>query len=370
MFPDAPAFRLADAFAQVDVADWDSTLALSREYGVSGVLADTSDVGVPTAAYVSSQLRLPGLSLDAALNACNKVRMRESCAAAGLSSPGFWRIDDFVDPPSEATATLQRGKQVVVKPADSHSGRGVSVVSEPALLPLAIEKARQASRSCAVLIEEFISGTEVIVDGFVSTKGPVSLAIASKVPDPRNPSIATHITYPALLPPESMSRICEANARAIGALGLTNGLFHAEYMVTNTDVYPIDIAARGGGVHIYRVAAPHVSGVDLSAAAILAAIGEPIAYEPPTQPRGATIAFLNAPPGRLTGVRGVEKVRSMDGIAVVHLGVSTGDRIRPPEDKNARPGHVVALAENNLAAMALADAAVAAIELEVEPMDN
>lgn len=71
-FQERPAYAIADHHEVVDITDREATLAVARRYRVDGIVCDTTDVGVPTAAYVAEQFGLPGLGFQVALNFTNK----------------------------------------------------------------------------------------------------------------------------------------------------------------------------------------------------------------------------------------------------------------------------------------------------------
>src|SRR4051794_30917029 len=59
MYRERPAYAIADYHEVVDVSDREGTLAVAGRYRIDGILCDTTDVGVPTAAYVAERLGLP-----------------------------------------------------------------------------------------------------------------------------------------------------------------------------------------------------------------------------------------------------------------------------------------------------------------------
>jgi len=82
MYPQQPAAGHADEFVQVDITDREATLEVARRHRIHGIVCDTTDVGVPTMAYVADVLGLPGIGLETALNFTNKFRMRQLTSAA------------------------------------------------------------------------------------------------------------------------------------------------------------------------------------------------------------------------------------------------------------------------------------------------
>lgn len=336
-FRERPAYAIADHHEVVDITDREATLAVARRYRIDGILCDTTDVGVPAAAYVAERLGLPGMGFQVALNFTNKGRMRQACERAGLKYPAYRPLKTEAD-----LAGLDRepGLPAIVKPVDNQSGRGVTLVTNRNELPLAFRHAMAHSREGAVLIEAAVQGTEIIIDGFMLDGGMHVLGIAIKTPHPEQPTVSARITYGEHLAGHSVERIAAVNRRMLAALGLKSGVFHAEYMLSGEDMIPIDIAARGGGCMIYTHVLPHVSGVDANRAAIALALGEHPSVQP-TCSRAANIEFLGMPRGILVAIEGCAEAAGQPGVLGMHFNVAVGDRIGPLNHKDDRPGYIV-----------------------------
>jgi biotin carboxylase len=363
MFAERPGYEWSDLHETVDVTNLDATLDAARRHRIDGVLCDSTDVGVPTSAWVAERLGLPGIGYEIALNFTHKARMRECIDRAGISQVRFGAAGS----PATLDAVAQRiGLPMVVKPVDNQSGRGVSVVHNAALLPAAWETAAAHSRIRQVIGEQYIAGSELIVDGFVLDGRVSLLGIAAKKPYPDNPTVCSRIAY---LSGESFGlmeqRVGPVTKATIGAMGLRNGIFHAEFMLCGERTIPLDIAARGGGVMIYGRALPHVCGVDVMRAMIHVAMGEPVHLEPLARRRGACIEFLRMPEGRVSRVIGADAAAAVPGIAALHFNLGPGDIVGPLRHKDDRPGFIVALGDSTEAAVASAQRAKALLAVVI-----
>src|SRR5258708_5282121 len=58
---DAPGLKIANYSEVVDTVDFERVLAVAKKYKVAGVLAEQTDIAVPTAAYVAEKMGLPGI---------------------------------------------------------------------------------------------------------------------------------------------------------------------------------------------------------------------------------------------------------------------------------------------------------------------
>lgn len=354
---DRPAFAWADDHEQVDITDAAATLEVSRRHGIDGIVCDTTDWGVATAAFVAETLGLPGIGTEAAGHVTNKGRMRQRVMAAGLPSPRFVVLDGLA---GLAGQVREIGLPMVVKPVDNQSGRGVSVVRDAAGLAVAAQDALAASRTGSVLVEQALQGVEIIVDAFVAEGQCHVLGIATKTPYADNPTICSRIHYgePTDLPAPAAA-IYRACCATVAALGIRQGVVHAEFIVQGGAVVPIDVAARGGGVMIYRLVIPHVSGVDVNRAVIEQCVGDRPDVRPRRPPRCACIEFFRLPPGRLDAWQGVDDARAVPGVAALVLNIDGGHVVGALSDKDRRPGYIVALGNSSAEVLATALAAKA-----------
>lgn len=337
-----PCYALADYHQVVDITDCQGTLQLATRYRIDGIICDTTDIGVATAAYVAEQLGLPGIGYETALNFTNKGRMRVLTDRAGMVVPRHRLLGSESDLAESAAAIAY---PLIIKPVDNQSGRGVSRLLNGDALTAAYQLAKSCSRSREVLIEECVEGSEIIVDGFVVAGQPRILGIAHKVPFPDTVTVSSRIHYPGPLPRAYFEGIRAAACRTLSALGLRDGIFHGEFMIRGQDVMPIDIAARGGGVMIYTHVVPHVSGVNVNRAMIQRALGEAVSIDPLHVPKAANIEFVSMPSGRIAEIVGIEAAAAVPGVAAIHFNLQVGDEVGPLEHKDRRPGYVVSLAD-------------------------
>lgn len=368
MFEARPAYALADHHEVVDITDLERTLEVARRHHVDGILCDTTDVGVPTAGFVAEQLGLPGIGFEVARNCTDKGRMRRLTAGAGLAS-GAYRVIECVD--DFAAASRAVGLPLLVKPVDNQSSRGVTLVRRWVEIEGAWQLARQHSRCGQVLIEACIEGQEFIVDGFAVAGVWSLLGIALKSPSPGQATTASRIRYLDGDEFDTMRVMLEpALVRTAQALGLQDGLVHAEFIVGGGRAVPIDVAARGGGVMIYERVLPYVSGIDAMGAAIRSAIGQTAVLHPLETRRGAVVEYIDIPVGQLLAVEGVAQAAAVPGVAALHFNVQPGQWIGAALNKDERSGFVIALAASSAEAVRIAERAKAQLRVRIAGTDG
>jgi formate-dependent phosphoribosylglycinamide formyltransferase (GAR transformylase) len=141
--------RLSHRYVNCSTVDRDGVLAAAREHGVDGICTYSSDVAVPTVAYVAQQLGLPGAPLAAAITMAAKHRFRAFQAQEGLSHPHFVSGTRFA---MVADGLSRLRFPAVFKPVDTSGSRGVTRLEtgEVQLARRAFDRARNASRSRTV----------------------------------------------------------------------------------------------------------------------------------------------------------------------------------------------------------------------------
>ena len=171
---------------RVSTEDIDGVREVARR--ADGVLAPGTDWPVRIAAEVAHDLGLPHpISVATAKICTDKLAQRERLGSAGVLQPQ-WSADEAPAYPC------------VVKAPDRQGQRAMAIVTDPAQLAAAAERARAASRGGRVLFERFVPGPEVTVDGFLKDGRNHVVAVTDRVHFPDAPGIAKQHVYPSAYP--------------------------------------------------------------------------------------------------------------------------------------------------------------------------
>ena len=251
---------------------------------------------VPLAARLGSDLGLPSLDPQVALDLRLKHRMRQALARKGVPQPRFvWiRTEADVGPAIERV-----GLPCVVKPVDMAG----SLMVRKALTP---EEARDAVRRIQrrrladldrpvlgeALIEEYVDGLEYSVEGFVEAAAVRVVCITSKFLGPEPYFVEAGHIVPGGIGAADQARVVAYVERVVAALGLTRGPFHAEVRCTRAGPLLMEIAARLGGDRIPDLVRLAL-GVDLYRIAYQSQLGLPAgSIGPPGVSASAGILFF------------------------------------------------------------------------------
>jgi biotin carboxylase len=311
----------------------------AREHKIDAVVPVDEDTAV-AAASVARAVSLNYNSARSATIAKHKRLMRESLKQAGARVPRFQAFSLDEDP-REIAARVDF--PCVIKPVFLSTSRGVmradneeELAGALARLDRIVSNPRIARRGGAasreVLIEEFIPGFEVAVEGLVSDGRFQMLAIFDK-PDPLDGPFFEETIYvtPSRLSDDVQKSIYDATSEAIRAMGLSRGPIHAELRVNDTGPWVIEVAARAIGGLCSR-ALRFDDGASLEEVIIRHALGHDLSsIERETQ--AAAVMMIPIPrAGVLREVLGVDGARRVadieDVIITAHI---TQEIIPPPE---------------------------------------
>src|SRR5262249_48621734 len=152
------------------------------------------------------------------------------------------------------------GYPAVLKPKLSWASKGVHKVDDATQLRQFFPRTLAESKDGFILVEEFVAGMEVTVEGFSLDGAYHLLGISEKRHYDFNACVANRLASPHRLPPEVLGRIEDRVRRIVTHLELRDGISHAEFRLRDGRPYLMEVAARGGGHRISSVIAPHLSG--------------------------------------------------------------------------------------------------------------
>jgi biotin carboxylase len=349
--PEARGRATADALVAASVDDVAAIVDAGRRHRVDAIIAAT-EAGVAAAAEASSRLGLPGLPIDVARAATDKGEMRRRWRSAGLTQPDFEVAGDIA---AARAAVRHIGLPCVVKPTRSWASKGVGVITTQGEIEPALQDA-WAVHGGPVIVEQFVPGNLLTAEGFAFDE----VAEVVVMGDVETQEVDRHrvnmsLQYPADFTPPVMREAADLIGRAAIALGLRRSPFHCECMVAPGGVvHLVEIAARGGGGHIFTALYEPMIGFSGIVRQSRLLLGESFHPEPQRKVRGGCYKFLSAPQGVVERIEGVEQARAMPGVVDCGVVIKPGQRGGPVSHDNARHGHVCTIGSDRDEARALA----------------
>jgi biotin carboxylase len=360
--PEADGFAFADYAEVVDPRDLQRVLELVRKHGVNAITADECDYSNYAAAFVRNEMGWHNQGMDAVQLTTNKHWMRERCREHHIVQPRFAACRT-IEEVREAADLIDF--PVIVKPVDNRGAFGVRRVNRAEDLESAFLHALMNAHSREVLVEAFIEGTHLTVDGCIDASGKhFNLGIASKKIMSGDKPIITEVIYPAEISPELSAYVLESNAKVIKALNIKRGITHSEYILDSRGrCFLLETANRGGGVMTSNVIVPAISGVDISELLVREAFNEPFDVKPWKESKAAMLGFLVFPPGKVAKIEGVEAAAAQSGVLHLRMLIKEGDTLVPPQSGAGRHGFGIFLGNSREEVRALCEAANNAIKI-------
>ncbi len=318
------------------------------EHPIAAVVPVDDQVTI-CAATICEALGLRHNSVESVHAARNKHRMRELLGQAAVPQPQY-RLCSLDDDPVHIADQVQY--PCVVKPLTLSGSRGVIrantnlefvravarldhilrlefAESHPSDSPRSRRKNSLSDTARQFLVEDFVAGPEVALDGLL-TRGELRVLALFDKPDPLEGPFFEETIYvtPSRLPVPVQQDIARCTARACRAIGLTEGPIHAELRINTGSPSIIEINPRSIGGLCSRVLR---FGTGLSLEELIIRHALDGNYDPPTrenQPAG--VMMIPTPrAGVLTEVRGLDQARTVDGIEQVTISAHLGQELVP-----------------------------------------
>ena len=342
-----------------DFTDPTGAAAQAREFAherpVHGVVGVDDDTAV-IAAAVAAELGLRGNSVAAATAARDKHQQRVLLGKAGVAVPRVERYPIARD--SEELARIV-SYPCVLKPLRLSASRGVIRADDAREFVAAFRRLKAMLEepelaSCGewarrLLVEEFIPGREVAVEGLLTEGRLRVLAIFDK-PDPLDGPFFEETIYvtPSRLAPAAQLEITACAQATVTALGLRHGPIHAEIRYNDAGAWLIELAARpiGGRCSGALRFGTGDSGLGVGASLEELVIRHALGMELPTlerEPQASGVMMIPVPRGGvLQHVRGVEEARAVPLVDAVEITAHPGQTLVPWPEGARYPGFIFA----------------------------
>jgi len=293
---------------------------------------------------VAAALNLPGIPIESARLAADKLAMKEAFRRANIPIPWFRAIESLDD---LTGVVRERGFPLVLKPIDGRGARGVLHLTERTDLGWAYWHAASQSRCGEVMVEEYLAGPQISTEGLlVSGEGTTCGFIDRNYEylDRFAPYMVENGgEQPSAMPSPAQRRIAATAMDAGRAIGISSGSVKGDMVWTDRGPYVIEIAARLSGGWMSTDQVPLGTGVDLIGCAIRLALGEQVPAEDlrPRWHRGVAIRYFFPRPGRVTAIDGADAFAGSPWVHRLGFFVQRDETVYPVTDHTKRAGFVI-----------------------------
>jgi biotin carboxylase len=319
-------------------------LRIARQKPYQSVIAP-DDYTVELAAKIAQALGLPHNPPGAARFSRRKDLAREQLRQHHIPTPQFRRIELHKDLMPQIEGFPY---PCVIKPVSLSGSRGViransddEFVRACARIKNIVAQVSNEDEKNTLLVEEYIPGIEVAVEGFLNENEFIPLALFDK-PDPLEGPFfeETYYITPSRLPMERQKHIFQQVHAACRAYGLKTGPVHAELRWHNDQAWIIEVAARTIGGECAQLL-KFGTGYSLEQLVIAHSVGLGLKMQPMEEAAG--VLMIPTPKsGVLRRVEGVLAAQKIPLIETVTISVREGYELQTLPEGSSYLGFIFA----------------------------
>ncbi len=357
------------AFPQAAV---DRVRHFAARFPIDAVLA-ADDEGVVLAAHVARALGLAHNPVAAVETARNKLDTRRALQSAALPTPHFACFPIDADPGRLAT---EIEFPCVVKALTLSGSRGVIRADDPVAFVAAFERVREilahpdleARAATAILVEDYLPGVEIALEGLIENHRLRSLALFDK-PDPLEGPFFEETLYvtPSRHPLALQAAVVDSVQRAVTAIGLHTGPVHAEVRVNDRGVFLLEAAPRSIGGLCSRALRFGADGSSLEELLLHHALGHDTGAIVRERTASGVMMIPIPRAGILREVGGIEAARAVPHIDEVRISAARGQPLAPPPEGSRYLGFIFARAPTADAVETALRASHGRLRIDIDP---
>ncbi|MFJ9774023.1 ATP-grasp domain-containing protein [Kitasatospora sp. NPDC101157] len=264
---------------------------------------------------------------ETAVRLRDKAVQKETVRRAGIPVARCRVIGDIGDLPGVAELPA------VVKPLAGAATRHTFVLDSAESVDRAVRQLKEEGIGGPWLVEEFVTGNELLLDGVVRGGEVVFLSVSRYLQNAIQVRSGAFVGAVALDPKEHDELYAQARALcrdALGALGHREGVFHLEAFRQPDRLVFSECGGRVSGGKAYLVIREKF-GVDLHDEWARATLGlrSAVADAVPSSDSYGHV-YLAVPGGRLTSLPGQDEVLARDGVILAEIAVQAGQTMADP----------------------------------------
>lgn len=306
-----PGFAYGDECIVADIRDKEEILRQAKRLRIDGIITDQAETPVRTVAYVAEQMGLPGIGVDIAELFTNKYLMREKCREIGIDTIKYKLVTTCKEAVAFYKKLCSEGiTHAIMKPIDSAGSRGVVKIDLEKVVWDEFEYTKAASKSGKVIIEEYIEGKELLLDG-VTVNNTYQTLVCGEYKKCNVPGVFSEYMgkYPAEITESQREQVDCFVKKIIEGFGLQWGRTHTEVKINDRGIWLMETAARGGGRYISSETVSMMTNFN-SASFLLKACTGQINDMPSIEKKNISCGYVSffMPVGEVISVEGIEEV--------------------------------------------------------------
>jgi biotin carboxylase len=360
---DAGGKKYCDEFHIIDFTLIDDFILLAKQNNVAFSICVECDPAVNIVNEVNKQLGKNALNDDACRASENKEITRLLQKKLSLPHPGFYHINSVDELFSLLNINDNKSKAWVLKPKSSSGSRGVVFIDQDSNLAECYQESISyvQHKSEGLLLEEFIKGREIALDGFV-VDGKVNILTISykdRTPPPYLLDEGLFITADRNI---ELLEKCHAQLHRLFT-GLQDNIsspFHVEMILGDNFLFIVEFSFRGAGFNVFSKWIPEVTGINTIDQQINQINGKPLVLFAQSdnlsenrQNNSLYIGFLSGNKGILKKLIGEKEIITHPKLLAYEFYPQVGQQINALTSGANRIGYIAVQADNYSSARAL-----------------
>lgn len=238
-----PGLALADRVYYEDTTDAERVLAVALKENIDGICTSGTDVAVKSVGLAASALGLVGVSNEAAALCSDKLLMKHALLSHGIKTAGYYSANDEHD---IIEAFRKINAPVMIKAVDSGASKGIIRVDHEDEIGYAYQEVKKWTKRNQIIVEQFIEGEEFGAQAFI-LNGQLQFIMphGDKV-FYRDAGVPIGHYVPYEVPEIVAHRIKDTMLASVDALKLNNCAINADFILSDKEVYVLEIGARAG----------------------------------------------------------------------------------------------------------------------------
>ena len=256
MAKDGPAADVADHFDEINILDEEAIVKHIQDNDIDVVYSTGSDLAMPIACRISERLGKPHFVTSRAAYICNhKNAMRETLTGDCEGNIPYQVMSEI--------GRIEIGFPAILKPSDAQGQRGIFLIHTQEEFEEHFAQAKAYSREGKVIVEKYIEGPEVSVNGYM-VNGVLRFVVAS---DRDTWPEYTGLIHRHIVPGKAFSKDAEAKMMRIvedacNRIGILNGPVYFQMKIMGDQPYIIEMTPRLDGCHMWNIL-ERATGVNL-----------------------------------------------------------------------------------------------------------
>lgn len=267
---DAQGLKYADISYVTDIMKPENIYPILDTYNVSAVLPVPVGRALLSSAAAAEHCSVKGVSRQAADYCTDKYKFHRL-----LSDNGLRNIECLLIKTGEKRHKAPNSFPVIVKPRFGSGSRLVYDFKDEGELAEGFDKAAPYNED--FIIETAVGGQEYGIDAAIADGRLYTVLLRKKLLTP--PPARQCIGYTAVDNAELLLRVNTVMKKAVNIMGLDNCILHSDIIVTDKDIFIIEISARPSGHYLHNIFTPLASGVNLIKEYINFSLNKPYSFE-------------------------------------------------------------------------------------------